>query len=135
MLVEELLGYRLQLEDVESIDSDLKYAIDDLILQLRKSNTAEIDFNLFAKELDRAVDGIVVDINDSEFKNVLIQQLEKNDWVKEITNDKIVIKKDGDLKLINDPGAEMKAARKKQTDKVSKQAMKNVKDKSSGKEL
>jgi hypothetical protein len=136
MLIEELLGYTLNFEDEDApVDTQLRQAIDDLLLRMRKSGTTEISLGNFARELDKDVDDIKFDARDPELRNILITRLQESDWVKEVTNDKIVIKTEADTQPVNDPGAEIKATRQKQLDKVSKDAMANVRKQSSGETL
>jgi hypothetical protein len=65
----------------------------------------------------------------------LIQRLESNDSVKDVSNDKIVIKREGEFSAAPDAGAETAARRKQQTAQVAKNAMSDLKQKSKSGEL
>jgi hypothetical protein len=130
MLINEVLGHKLDLTEFDiSPDIRLEQALDDIILRLRQGNIDEVGLADIAGEINKEIPTIDVDINDPEFKNDLIRALEENDWVKEVSEDKVFLNRDGDFEPTIEPGAEMKAKRKRTVADVSKQAMKNVKDK------
>lgn len=136
MLIEELLGKQIIFEsNNSSSEEELKDIINDIILRLRQSDIEELDLNLLAVELGRELDGIYINIDDAETKNLIINLVKQNDWVKGITpNGVIQIKKTGEVDIDDDQlGDELKKAKEKEQSKIQKIASKNVKAKSKGK--
>ena len=132
MLIEELIGHPLILEDPFAEHSVLAHAVDDLILRARKGQIPKLNFRDISVELNKAQPSLYINPEDPEFKNSLMQYLQQNNWVSQVmpTGD-VVFKTADELQVGSEgepAGEELEKEREEQSKKAGKIASKGVKD-------
>ena len=126
-----MLGHPFFERAGEHAGIDLQHEVDDIILRARKGNIEHLDLNDLAGELNKSV-GIYIDPANEEFRQRLMDVLQQNDWVREVSpTGQIVIKSAEEFQPEQgqEPGEEIKMGQEEQEKKVQKIASKNVKDK------
>ncbi len=137
MLIEELLGRELALEDRMLYGNvELQKAIDDIVLLLRKRNLQKVNLNDIANELRMVTKGqVYINPNDPEFKSTLIDALKTNDWVEDIVADTVRFRRGDEVPMNgeNEVGDAAAAEEKKRKEKAHKIASKDIRDKANNK--
>jgi len=129
MLIEEIIKKKTIF--LEGLSPELRDDIDDILLRARIGNIPNLNINDLAGELNKSTE-IYINPRDPEFKNNLINYLQKSDVVKGISpTGNIILKKIGgkDKPDKSKPGNEIEKERNKLKQKVQKTASKNVRDK------
>lgn len=131
MLIKELISQRLKEDNHFNADSQLDQAVDDIILRLRQNGIEKFDVRELANEINTTIDNIYLNPSDPEFRKDLINILQRNDWVTNVSGSEVYLKQgDDSVGNSSDAGSELKKVRDKQHIKAQKTASKNIKRKS-----
>lgn len=125
MIVSDLIGRSIILEDMENHNDEMSSNTSDIILQALHSGNSYLTMDWLISQLDNRLPGIYLNPSDYDVKKTIVQILQKNPLIRHVTSQgRIEFKKHGEIG--GHPGEETEKEQEKQKSKVQKSALKNV---------